>query len=111
MRNGPRTRPGATTPVRAPLVPLQAAMPAALSSLLRRAPLSDGKVDFAWRAAVGPGVDRVTTVRLAPNGRLEVGVTDARWARELRRSAPVILPRLATLLGAGVVRTLDIKVR
>jgi len=102
-------RPSARAATRAPLVPLQTAIPATLAGLLRHAPLSAGKVGFAWRAAVGPGVDRVTHVRLAANGRLEVEAADARWTRELRRSAPVILPRLADLLGADVVRTIDVR--
>ncbi len=29
-------------------------MPGALAEIMRAAPLSAGKVDFAWRAAVGP---------------------------------------------------------
>ncbi len=109
MRNGARLplRPVRTT--RTPLVPLQAAMPATLAGLLRRAPLSAGKVGFAWRAAVGPAVERVTSVRLGPNGRLFVEAADARWAREVRRSIPVILPRLTDLLGDGVVRALDVR--
>jgi predicted nucleic acid-binding Zn ribbon protein len=109
MWNGPRTPPSPARVTRSPLVPLQAAVPAALQALLGLAPLSAGKVSFAWRATVGSTVDRATHVRLASDGRLEVEATDARWAREVRRSIPVILPRLATLLGAGVVRTLDIR--
>ena len=44
--------------------PLSSALPGALAELLRAAPLSPGKVDFAWRAAVGPALERVTAVRL-----------------------------------------------
>ncbi len=44
--------------------PLAHALPGALSELLKTAPLSDGKVSFAWRAAVGPALDRVTAVKL-----------------------------------------------
>ena len=44
--------------------PLMHALPGALAELLRDAPLSPGKVGFAWRAAVGPNLERVTSVRL-----------------------------------------------
>ena len=36
--------------------PLNSAIPGALAELLRDAPLSPGKVSFAWRAAVGPAL-------------------------------------------------------
>ena len=44
--------------------PLTHAVPGALAMLLRDAPLSSGKVSFAWRAAVGPALERVTSARL-----------------------------------------------
>jgi hypothetical protein len=44
--------------------PLNSALPGALAELLRDAPLSPGKVSFAWRAVVGPGLERETSVRL-----------------------------------------------
>jgi len=44
--------------------PLSHAVPAALAEILRAAPLSDGKVSFAWRMAVGPALERVTSVKL-----------------------------------------------
>ena len=36
--------------------PLAHAMPGAVVELLRGSPLSDGKVTFAWKAAVGPAI-------------------------------------------------------
>jgi hypothetical protein len=83
--------------------PLAHAVPGALTELLRNQPLSPGKVAFAWRAAVGPGVERVTSVRLE-SGVLVVEAASAEWAREVARSSPVILPRLKTLLGDAVER-------
>jgi hypothetical protein len=44
--------------------PLQQAIPGALTEILRAAPLSDGKVGFAWRTAVGPALERLTEVKL-----------------------------------------------
>lgn len=82
-------------------------MPAALATVLRRAPLTPEKVAFAWRTAVGPAVDRATTVAL--KGRvLHVRATDAAWQREVERSAALIRTRLATLLGDDIVRGLDV---
>ncbi len=83
-------------------------MPGALATLLRDAPLSPGKVAFAWRAAVGPALERVTSVRL--DGRtLIVDATTAQWAREVSRSVTVILPRLQTLLGAEAVTGISVR--
>ena len=82
-------------------------MPAALAAVLRRAPLTPEKVAFAWRTAVGPAVDRATTVEL--KGRvLHVRANDAAWQREVERSAALIRTRLATLLGDDIVRGLDV---
>jgi hypothetical protein len=84
------------------------AMPGALVELLRAAPLSQGKVGFAWRAAVGPAVGKVTTVRL--EGRqLLVDAASIAWAREVERSAPVILMRLRTLLGSDAPTSISVR--
>ena len=57
-------------------------MPDALAAVLQKAPLTPDKVAFAWRTAVGPSVDRVTTVEL--KGRvLHVQTTDAAWQRDV----------------------------
>ncbi len=73
--------------------PIAHALPGALAELLRDAPLSDGKVGFAWKAAVGPALDRATAVKL--EGRiLLVETTSVQWSREIKRSSPLILKRL-----------------
>jgi predicted nucleic acid-binding Zn ribbon protein len=77
---------------------LQETLPGALAELLRGTPLSAGKVGFAWRAAVGPAVGKVTTVRLEGQ-HLLVDAASTAWAREIERSTPAILRRLQTLLG------------
>jgi hypothetical protein len=89
------------------MLPLQRFMPEALATLLRKAPLSDEKVAFAWRTAVGASVDRVTTVALEGT-TLRVHVRDAQWRREVERAAALICARLESLLGKGVVRGLDV---
>jgi hypothetical protein len=82
-------------------------MPDALAAVLRKAPLSDDKVAFAWRTAVGPSVDRVTRIEL-DGTTLRVRARDAQWRREIEHSAGLIRARLEALLGPGVVRGLDV---
>lgn len=82
-------------------------MPAALATLLRAAPLTPEKVAFAWRASVGPAVDKVTAVEL--RGRvLHVRARDREWQREVERSLGLVRRRLDTLLGAGVVGDIQV---
>ncbi len=88
--------------------PLTHAIPGALIHLLRDAPLSNGKVGFAWRAAVGPALDRVTSVRLEGTVLL-VDAASREWAREVMRSSPVILKRLREFLGADSVERIEVR--
>jgi hypothetical protein len=89
------------------MIPVHRFMPDALAAVLRKAPLSPEKITFAWRTAVGPSVDRATAVTL--NGAtLRVRVKDAQWRREIEHSAGLIRARLDALLGAGVVRSLEV---
>jgi predicted nucleic acid-binding Zn ribbon protein len=90
--------------------PIGHVMPAALMELLSHAPLSDGKVTFAWKAAVGPALERATAVKLE-SGVLFVDATGPQWAREIRRSNGVILTRLKTLLGEGTVQRIEVRIR
>ena len=78
--------------------PLAHAVPGAIADLLRRAPMSPAKIDFAWKAAVGAAMQRVTSVRLE-NKLLLVDAASEPWAREVSRSSRVILTRLQALLG------------
>ncbi len=88
--------------------PLSLAVPGALRLLLRNAPLSDGKVGFAWRAAVGEAFERATAVKLEA-GALIVETTSTEWAREIRRSQVLILSRLQAMLGDGAVTSLIVR--
>ncbi|OLD18484.1 MAG: hypothetical protein AUJ01_07495 [Acidobacteria bacterium 13_1_40CM_3_65_5] len=83
-------------------------MPGALRYLLHDLPLSEGKVGFAWGAAVGPAVARATTVKLE-NGVLIVETTSAQWTREVKRASPVILKRLQSLLGEDAVTSITVR--
>jgi predicted nucleic acid-binding Zn ribbon protein len=89
--------------------PLAQAVPQAIAELLRSTPMSPGKLEFAWKAVVGPAMDRGTFVRL--EGRtLLVEAKTAAWAKEVSRSSRVILKRLQTLLGPAVVNELVVRV-
>ena len=83
-------------------------VPAALMELLRTMPLSDGKVTFAWKAAVGPALERATAVKLEA-GTLIVETTGAQWTREVKRSSGVIMTRLKTLLGDSTVQRIEVR--
>jgi hypothetical protein len=82
-------------------------MPDVLVSILRKAPLTSEKVAFAWRMAVGPAVDKATTIDLR-DGVLNVRVRDRSWKREVERSAALIRARLDALLGEGVIVDVDV---
>jgi hypothetical protein len=88
--------------------PISQALPGAVAELLRGVPTSAGKVSFAWRVAVGTGVERVSSVRLDARTLL-VDVADQRWAREIARSSPIILARLQTLLGREAVTRIEVR--
>jgi predicted nucleic acid-binding Zn ribbon protein len=82
-------------------------MPGALVELLRGAPLSDGKVTFAWNAAVGPAIERVTHVKLEHRVLL-VETASVQWSKAVMRSSPMILRRLQVLLGTETVERIDV---
>jgi hypothetical protein len=84
-------------------------IPSAVRELLRAAPLSQGKVAFAWRTAVGPQLERATVVAL-DGSVLVVETASLEWSRELRRSSSTILGRLQGLLGNQTVSRLEIRV-
>ena len=84
-------------------------MPDALAEILRKAPLNDEKIAFAWRAAVGVAMDRGTTISL-DRGVLRVRVKDPAWRREVERSEILIRARINALLGRSTVRAIDVAV-
>ena len=88
--------------------PVNQSIPEALATILRKAPLTDDKVAFAWRTAVGPALDKATTIELR-NGVLHVQAKDDAWRREVERSAAVVRARLDSLLGKGIVRTIQVE--
>ncbi len=90
--------------------PLSSALPGALAELLREAPLSPGKVAFAWRAAVGAALERETSVRLE-SGTLIVEAATRQWAAEVRRASSTIVRRMHTLLGPDAIKELRVRER
>ena len=88
------------------MIPVQQFMPAVLTEILRKAPLTPEKVAFVWRSAVGPAMDKATIVELR-NGVLHVKARDASWQREVERSAGLIRSRLVAVLG-NVVRSIEV---
>jgi hypothetical protein len=90
------------------VIPARHCATRALGNVLRRQPPSDAKIRFAWTAVVGGALARVTTVRLRSDGTLLVRAASDAWRRETYRSRRVIRERLTELLGAGVVRKLDV---
>jgi hypothetical protein len=90
--------------------PIASAVPGAIAAMLRSAPLSPGKVDFAWKTAVGPALQRVTAVRLEGDV-LIVETASAQWSREVGRATRVILARLQHLLGEQTVKTIQVRSR
>ena len=88
---------------------LHSVVPRALTALFRQGPMSQGKLEVAWRVAVGDALARVTTVRLQLEGTVEVHTADQRWNKELKRSSSMIHTRLIGLLGADSVRRIVVK--
>ena len=88
---------------------LHTVVPGALTELFRQGPMCQGKLDVAWRVAVGDALTRVSTPRLQPDGCVEVQAADQRWQKELKRSSSMILSRLTMLLGTDAVCRLVVK--
>jgi hypothetical protein len=90
------------------MVPAHRIIPGILAQVVRPAPLCPEKVAFAWRASVGPVVNRATGVHLDEQGVLHVTAQDAQWRREVERSLGLIRSRLDTLLGPDVIIRVEI---
>jgi predicted nucleic acid-binding Zn ribbon protein len=83
-------------------------IPSALVRLLQAAPVSQGKVEFAWSMAVGNALQRATNVRLDGN-RLMVDAASTEWVREITRARPIILQRLQAYLGEKTVAAIEVR--
>jgi len=92
------------------LIHLHRFIPDALAAILQRAPLTAVKLKFAWRAVVGPAMDRGTTV-VFDDGVLRVRAESTAWRREVEHADALIRARLELLLGRGVVRAIEVNSR
>ncbi len=81
-------------------------MPAVVAEVIRKAPLTEEKVAFAWRLAVGPAVDKATKVRLVSDGTLYVSAAPA-WLDGVRESVGLIRSRLAHYLGDNAIKRIS----
>ena len=79
-------------------------MPQVVAEVIRKAPLTDEKVAFAWRLAVGPALDKSTKVRLADDGTLYVRAESQAWIDSVRASVGLIRSRLAHFLGDNAIK-------
>ena len=93
------------------MFPTRDVAPRALGEILKRQPMSDAKIRFAWLSSVGPSLGRATSVMLDSRGTLRVTADTEHWRREVARSRLAITRRLADLLGAGIVKKLSVKRR
>ena len=78
-----------------------------VADVIRKAPLSHAKVAFAWRLAVGPAIDKATTVRLAEDGTLYVTAESKAWVDSVRASVGLIRSRLAHFLGDNAIKRIS----
>jgi hypothetical protein len=75
-----------------------------LAEVIRRQPLSAGKVNLAWQMAAGPQLARAAEAAYEPPATIRVRPKDARWAAEIERSRAVLAERLNELLGVPDLR-------
>lgn len=87
--------------------PLRDILSDALTDAVRDQPMSQAKLEFAWRASVGPALARASRVSLEGNV-LRVDTPGPLWAVEIERARQDLLVRLARLLGPGVVARLAV---
>ena len=80
-----------------------------LRDLLAAQPTTAAKVTFAWQVAAGAAMSRAAQASWTDDGTLRLAPRDAAWQRELQRARPLLIERLAQLLGGNVVRAIVIE--
>lgn len=91
------------------MIPVRHVTSAVVIDLLRRQPISAGKVRFAWDMAAGAALARATTVELSAEGTMLVKAATRAWAREVERSSELLLTRLRELLGSETVARIAVR--
>ena len=71
--------------------------------------MSQQKLEFAWGAAVGRALERVTRVTIEGN-IVVVDATSAHWVREITRGSPMILDRVHAFLGQDAVAGIAVRI-
>ncbi len=89
------------------MIPVQSFATGVIAEVIRRQPPSPERTTFAWTIAVGPALARSASVTLSDRV-LQVRPRDTRWADEIARLSPTILPRLQYLLGRESVVKIEI---
>ena len=82
-------------------------MPGVVADVIRKAPLTEEKVAFAWRLAVGPAVAKATSVRLGADGTLYLRADSPAWLDGVRQSVGLIRSRLAHYLGDDAIKRIS----
>ena len=82
-------------------------MPIVVAEVIRKAPLTDAKVSFAWRLTVGPAMAKATSVRLGADGTLYLRADSPAWLDGVRQSVGLIRSRLAHYLGENTIKRID----
>lgn len=83
--------------------------PRALRAALDMQPVTSGKVLLAWSLAAGPTLAQATTATWRPDDSLLLlQAKSPAWREEVTRARPMLLARMAALLGSNVVRTLAV---
>ncbi|MEO7135783.1 MAG: DUF721 domain-containing protein [Vicinamibacterales bacterium] len=82
-------------------------IPGVVAEVVRKAPLTDEKVAFAWRLTVGPALGKATSVRLAADGTLYVTADSQAWNDAIRASIGMIRSRLAHYLGDHTIKRIS----
>ena len=91
------------------MIPVHQVLPDVVAAVVRKAPLTPEKVEFAWRMAVGTSVGNATKISLQ-DGTLHVLAKETAWRREIERSLGIIRTRLALVLGPDVVRRIKVAI-
>jgi hypothetical protein len=73
-----------------------------VAELLRRQPMSPGKVRLAWQIAAGARIARVADAEFIAPDTIRVHPKDGRWAAEIERSRSLLADRLNRFLGMAV---------
>jgi hypothetical protein len=89
------------------MIPANKVIPGVVAEIIRKAPLTDEKVAFAWRLAVGPALSKSTSVRLDADGTLYVRAESQAWVDSIRSSIGLIRSRLAHFLGDDAVKRMS----